>query len=218
MSTEVGLLLILVIGLLLEFWTFKNARARDTMSEVVRKAAKKLMIVPFSAGMLMGHWFWPLTDADGCKESFPSCTPCIEEELRNEEDLKGPAADRGRDTPARRLLPSDRDTGSPDPGQPESRDESEPGGLTVPCTAIPFPDPLYVPHPEPHGGAATDARAADSGSPDSSSHPTPPGLRGQEEALPAPMRALFRAARVGRAAGSCDLRSGPEALVERRSR
>ena len=54
-----------VAGLVLyEGYTLLNKAKADTISERVRKAAKSKMYLTFFAGLLCGHWFWPLDEMD----------------------------------------------------------------------------------------------------------------------------------------------------------
>lgn len=45
-----------------EGWTLLNKTEGDTISERVRKASKDRMYLTFFAGLLCGHWFWPLDE------------------------------------------------------------------------------------------------------------------------------------------------------------
>lgn len=49
---------IVLIGLDL-YWA-RTPREGDTLSEVIRKYAKRWLVIPFLAGVLAGHLFWPL--------------------------------------------------------------------------------------------------------------------------------------------------------------
>lgn len=55
------------IGALIAYegYTLINKDKADTLSERIRKAARKRIYLTFFAGLLCGHWFWPLPeDAD----------------------------------------------------------------------------------------------------------------------------------------------------------
>lgn len=41
----------------------------DTLSEVIARAAKKRSIIAVAAGVLIGHWFWPLGGTAGVDKS-----------------------------------------------------------------------------------------------------------------------------------------------------
>lgn len=45
-----------------EGWTLVNRTKADTLSERIRKAARSKIYLTFFAGLLCGHWFWPLDD------------------------------------------------------------------------------------------------------------------------------------------------------------
>lgn len=52
-----------VAGLILwEGWTLFNKDKSDTISERIRKGARKRIYLTFFAGLLCGHWFWPLDE------------------------------------------------------------------------------------------------------------------------------------------------------------
>lgn len=53
-SVVIGTIVLLGIY---EVWTLVNHTPNDTISETVWKGSKRPLI-PFLAGMLMGHWFW----------------------------------------------------------------------------------------------------------------------------------------------------------------
>lgn len=41
-----------------ELYTLRNNESDDEISAVIRRAAFRRPILPFAAGVLMGHWFW----------------------------------------------------------------------------------------------------------------------------------------------------------------
>lgn len=47
-----------------EAYTLLNKDRSDTISERIRKAGHKKMYLTFFAGLLCGHWFWPLPEDD----------------------------------------------------------------------------------------------------------------------------------------------------------
>lgn len=52
-----------IAGLMIyEGYTLVNKDEADTLSERIRKAARKKIYLTFFAGLLCGHWFWPLPD------------------------------------------------------------------------------------------------------------------------------------------------------------
>jgi hypothetical protein len=51
--------LVAIIGLLVyEGWTLLNSTPNDTLSEAVWEAAYTYPLLPFAAGVLIGHFFW----------------------------------------------------------------------------------------------------------------------------------------------------------------
>ena len=57
----------IVILSLYEAWTLANDRKNDEISRSVWRASYKRPLVPFSAGMLCGHFFWQSED---CAEAI----------------------------------------------------------------------------------------------------------------------------------------------------
>ncbi len=54
-----------VAGLVLwEGYTLLNKEKADTISERIRNAGRKKIYLTFFAGLLCGHWFWPLGESD----------------------------------------------------------------------------------------------------------------------------------------------------------
>lgn len=52
-----------VAGLVLwEGYTLINKDKADTISERIRSAGTKRIYLTFFAGLLCGHWFWPLDE------------------------------------------------------------------------------------------------------------------------------------------------------------
>jgi hypothetical protein len=47
-----------------EAYTLINKESADTISERIRNASRKRTYLTFFAGLLCGHWFWPLQDED----------------------------------------------------------------------------------------------------------------------------------------------------------
>ena len=58
-STETVVVVALVLLIVWEVWTVKNQRDKDTISDVIWRAAAQQPVVIFFAGVLCGHWFWP---------------------------------------------------------------------------------------------------------------------------------------------------------------
>jgi hypothetical protein len=55
-------IIVAVMALLgLEFWTLVNKEKEDTISEVMYEQSKQFLLIPLCLGMLLGHWYWPLT-------------------------------------------------------------------------------------------------------------------------------------------------------------
>ena len=57
-----GILVAIVSLLGLELWTLTNNDDEDTISEVIQNQSRKWIFIPFLAGFLMGHWFWPINN------------------------------------------------------------------------------------------------------------------------------------------------------------
>ena len=55
-----GLVCIACVALLVVFdvWMAANSTPGDTISEVVRSWAQRHPVIPFAAGVVMGHFFW----------------------------------------------------------------------------------------------------------------------------------------------------------------
>jgi len=47
-----------------EIYTLSNKEKNDTISETVWDWSKKMPLVPFSLGLLMGHFFWQRVPKD----------------------------------------------------------------------------------------------------------------------------------------------------------
>jgi uncharacterized membrane protein YdjX (TVP38/TMEM64 family) len=56
------LLAFLVLLLVWEGWVLVNAEQGDTISSVIATAAERWPVIPFLAGLLCGHFFWPMKD------------------------------------------------------------------------------------------------------------------------------------------------------------
>lgn len=41
-----------------DVWAYANGIPGDTISEVTRSAARRYPILPFAAGVVVGHFFW----------------------------------------------------------------------------------------------------------------------------------------------------------------
>lgn len=59
--TICGILTAIIALLGLEAWTLVNDTKDDTISEVIQSYAKRWPILSVLAGILIGHWFWPLS-------------------------------------------------------------------------------------------------------------------------------------------------------------
>lgn len=59
MTTGLGILIIIALGLALEVWALMNKKPNDTISETIWRVSFKYPLVPFLAGYLCGHLFWP---------------------------------------------------------------------------------------------------------------------------------------------------------------
>lgn len=59
MTTGLGILVIIGLGLILEGWAIMNKKPHDTISETIWKISFRFPFIPFLAGFLCGHLFWP---------------------------------------------------------------------------------------------------------------------------------------------------------------
>ena len=63
--TSIAIVSTITILLGLEGWLLGNDEKDDTISEVLHETSKKWMIIPVIAGILIGHWFWPIYNKKG---------------------------------------------------------------------------------------------------------------------------------------------------------
>ena len=60
--TGIGIIAVTFGAIVYDIFMVMNDQKHDTISEVIRTAAKKMLLVPFAFGLLMGHFFWPLME------------------------------------------------------------------------------------------------------------------------------------------------------------
>ena len=60
--TVIALVACAAVLLAWEVYTLVNGETGDTISAVIMDAAYRWPLVPFVAGLLMGHFFWPNKD------------------------------------------------------------------------------------------------------------------------------------------------------------
>jgi len=58
--TDYVVIFALALLLVWEVWTVMNHRPGDTISESIKRVSFRYPIVAFLAGVLCGHWWWPL--------------------------------------------------------------------------------------------------------------------------------------------------------------
>jgi len=58
--TDFVVVCLLLLLLLWELWTVVNKIPGDTVSESIKRVSFRYPIVAFLAGVLAGHWWWPL--------------------------------------------------------------------------------------------------------------------------------------------------------------
>lgn len=72
MTTEIGIIIALAFILALEILSLVNERKNDTISEVTWRIIFRKPFVPFLAGFLCGHLFWP---SERCREELEREAP-----------------------------------------------------------------------------------------------------------------------------------------------
>jgi xanthosine utilization system XapX-like protein len=69
----IGLILVAVLGLIgWDIYVAYTPQKGDTISEVIQATARNFLVLPFVAGVLMGHLFWPVRVTESKPGKLPS--------------------------------------------------------------------------------------------------------------------------------------------------
>jgi hypothetical protein len=61
LATVIGLIIVAVL-IIIDIWLATDRLPGNTWSELLRESSRHTLFIPWSLGVLMGHWFHPVDD------------------------------------------------------------------------------------------------------------------------------------------------------------